>query len=275
MCVATTISPMRAFTHVRPLLPLVLLGALGSVLPGTIGLTSVSAQGRPFVEWAGDLSLVRSGGGDTTWHMSRVAGGVQEDGRFGWTLAGERHRRGDLTDWVGQASAFRRLGPWTISGVAGLAAEPAFLYRRSLEGELARIVGRGIVVHGGYRHLGFRDETIHMIQPAVSWYVRGHEVQARGFIVRNETTEERSASVLLRGSFEASPRVRLAAGAVIGSRIFDAAAVRNTSANGWVAFGFARVVVTPHLTVVAGAGGAHEEPMFEQRSLTLGARWTF
>src|SRR5688572_12236811 len=266
---------MRAFTHARPLLLLVLLAGLGSILLGTIGLTPVSAQGRPFLEWAGDFSLVRSGGGDTSWHMSRVAGGVQDDGRFGWTLAGERHHRGDLTDWVGQASAFRRIGAWTISGVAGLAAEPTFLYRRSLEGELARIVVGGLVAHGGYRYLSFRNETIHMIQPAVSWYVRGHEVQARGFIVRNDATDERSASVLLRGSFEASPRVRLAAGAVIGSRIFDAAAVRNTSADGWVAFGFARVVVTPHLTVVAGAGGAHEEPMFEQRTLTLGARWTF
>jgi hypothetical protein len=42
-----------------------------------------------------------------------------------------------------------------------------------------------------------------------------------------------------------------------------------------VVFGVARIAVTPHFTVVAGAGGAHEEPMFDQRTLSLGARWTF
>jgi len=258
---------MRATDYARPLLLSVLLGAIGP--------TPASAQGRPFLEWAGEFSLVRSGGGDTTWHMSRVAGGVQEDGRHGWTLAAERHRRGDLGDWVGQAGAFRRAGAWIVSGGAGFAADPEFTYRRLLEGELARIVGRGFVAHGGYRHLRYRDATVHVIQPAVSWYVRGHELQARGYLVRNSTTEEQSGTVLLRGSLEASPRVRLAAGAAFGSRIFDAAAIRNTDAKAWVVYGFARVVVTPRFTVVAGAGGAHEEPMFEQRTLSLGARWTF
>ena len=267
MCVASTVSPMRAYTYVRPLVLSVLLAA--------VGLTSVSAQARPFVEWANDLSLVRSGGGNTTWHLSRFAGGVQDEGRFGWMVAGERHQRGDLSDWVGQASAFRRAGAWTVSGTVGVAADPHFLYRRSLEGELARIVGRGFVAHGGYRHLQFRDATVRVIQPSVSWYVRGHEVQARGFIVHNDATDEQSTTVLLRGSFEASPRVRLAGGAAVGSRIFDAAAVRNTSADGWVAFGFARVAVTPQLTVVGGVGGAHEEPMFDQHTLSIGARWTF
>src|SRR5688500_7655774 len=107
---------MRASSYARPLLL--------SVLLGTFGLTSASAQGRPFLEWAGELSLVRSGAGDTTWHMTRVGGGVQEDGRFGWTVAAERHRRADLSDWVGQASAFRRAGAWTVSGAVGFAEDP-------------------------------------------------------------------------------------------------------------------------------------------------------
>jgi YaiO family outer membrane protein len=257
---------MRAVTYARPLLLSALIGALG--------LTPVSAQGRPFVEWAGELSLVRSGAGDTTWNTSRVAGGIQDEGRSGWTLAAERHRRGDRRDWVGQASGFRRTGAWIVSGAVGLAADPDFLYRRSLEGELARIVGGGFVAHGGYRHLQFRDATVHLIEPAVSWYLRGHEVQARAFLVRNTATDEQSATVLLRASVEASPRVRLAGGAALGSRIFDAAAV-GTNADGWIAFGFARLAVTPRLSVVVGAGGAHEEPLFEQRTVSLGARWTF
>jgi YaiO family outer membrane protein len=245
-----------------------------SVLVGTVGLTPVSAQGRPFVEWAGELSLVRSGAGDTTWDMSRAAGGIQDEGRSGWTLAAERHRRGDRRDWVAQASGFRRAGAWIVSGTAGVAAEPEFLYRRSLEGELARIVGSGFVAHGGYRHMQFRDATVHLIQPAVSWYLRGHELQARAFFVRNTATDEQSATVLLRASVEASPRVRLAGGAALGSRIFDAAAV-GTNADGWIAFGFARLLVTPRLSIVVGAGAAHEEPLFEQRTVSLGARWTF
>jgi YaiO family outer membrane protein len=258
---------MRAPNYARPLLLSVLLGATG--------LTPAHAQGRPFLEWAGELSLVRSGGRDTTWQISHVAGGVQEDGRYGWTLAGEHHRRGDLGDWVGQANAFRRAGVWIVSGGVGLAADPEFTYRQSLEGELARIVGRGFVVHGGYRYLRYRDATVHMIQPAVSWYLRGHELQARGFVVRNATTDKQSGTVLLRANLEASPRIRLAAGTALGTRIFDATAIRNTDAEAWVVFGVARIAVTPHFTVVAGAGGAHEEPMFDQRTLSLGARWTF
>lgn len=232
------------------------------------------AQDR-FLEVSGDLSAVGLGADDVTWDVGRALGGVQRDGEFGWLVGAERQRRDKTVDWAAHLAGFRRRRPWTISGTASFAPDPDFLYRRSLEGELARDVGAGFVVHGGYRHLQFPDSSVHLIEPAVSWYLRGHEVQARGFLVRNSTTNETSATLLIRGSVEASPRVRLAAGAAVGSRIFDITSAANTNADGWTVYGFARVQATRHLSIVAGAGGAHEDPLFTQRTLSVGVRWHF
>jgi YaiO family outer membrane protein len=259
---------MRALLNVRPLI-------LSAALVAAVGPPSARAQSGPFVEWSSELSAVSTGAQDTTWHVARIAAGVQRDGQSGWTLGAERHRRADLVDWAAGVGGFRRAGPWTVSGAVSRGVRPDFLYRYSLDAELARIVGSGFVVHGGYRHLRFRDARVHIAEPALSWYVRDHELQVRGFLVRNTTTDRQAATVLVRGSAEVAPRVRVAAGAAVGSRIFDVTTTPNTAADGWVAFGSARVQVSRRLSLMIGAGGAEEDPLFTQRTLSLGARWTF
>src|SRR5687767_14897046 len=140
-----------------------------------------SAQSGRFLEISGELSPVTNGTLDTTWRAARAAGGVQEEGRFGWTLSGERHQRREAVDWAYQAGGFRRAGDWTLSGSLGFGINPTFLYRHSFEGELARRAIGGLVVHGGYRHLVSPEATVHVVLPAMSWYFRRGELQARGY----------------------------------------------------------------------------------------------
>jgi YaiO family outer membrane protein len=252
-----------------------LLIAAGA-LAGVVAIPALArGQNGAFVELSTDLSQVTSGGADTTWQVARLVGGRQVDGQFGWLFAAERHERGGRVDWAGEARGFRRRAPWTLSGAVGAAADPKFYYRRSLEGELARDIGGGLVVHGGYRHLQFPVSSVHVVQPALSWSGGPHDLQARGYLVRNTTTDQDALTVLVRGTLQASPRVRVGAGAAIGSRIFDVTAAESTDARGWVVFGYTQVLVTPHMLIVGGAGGAHEDPLFDQRTLSLGARWIF
>jgi YaiO family outer membrane protein len=245
-------------------------------LTGVLGLGSdAGAQSGAYVEVTTDLSHVTTGGADTTWQVARLAAGRQVDGRFGWLFAAERHERGGLVDWAGEARGFHRNAPWTISGAASAAADPDFYYRRSLEGELARDIGGGFVAHGGYRHLQFPQASVHVLQPALSFYAGAHDLQARGYLVRNATTDQDAVTVLVRGTLQPSPRVRVGAGAAIGSRIFDVTAAPATEARGWVVFGFTQVLVSRNVRLVAGVGGAHEDPLFDQQTVTLGARWIF
>jgi hypothetical protein len=108
----------------------------------------------------------------------------------------------------------------------------------------------------------------------VAWYFARGDIEARGFGIRNHTTDRHSSAVLLRASLDVSSRVRISGGGASGSRIFDVAALA-ANEPGWVAFGNARVALTNRWFVTVGAGGAHEDPFFSQRTLTVGLRRTF
>ena len=240
------------------------------------GTPRAGAQTGPFVELAGEFSPVTIGGRDVTWRLGRVAAGVVEEERFGWTASAERHQRAALVDWTASAAGFRRAGDWTLSGGGGgVTGAPDFLYRYSVEGELARRVAGSLVVHGGYRHLSFPDFSVQIVQPAVSWYFPRGEVQARLFGVRHAARDRRSAAVLLRAAWGVHPRVRVGGGAAVGERIFDVAALSEGEAGGWVAFGHAAVRVAPRWHVDVGAGRAREADVFSGRTFSLGVRRTF
>jgi hypothetical protein len=68
--------------------------------------------------------------------------------------------------------------------------------------------------------------------------------------------------------------VRISGGGASGSRIFDVAALERNQP-GWVAFGTVRVGLNEQWFLTAGAGGAHEDPFFSQRTATLGLRHVF
>jgi YaiO family outer membrane protein len=232
------------------------------------------AQSGPFIDASGDFSPVTIGSAETTWHVARAVGGIQQDGVYGVNGSVERQQRGALHDVAVQVGAFRRGRGWTVWGSAAVTHQPDFLYRHSFEGELSRDLFAGLVVHGGYRSLTFNSADVHVIQPGVSWYFPRGDVEARGFAVRNTTTGSHSSAVLLRASIDVSQRVRISGGGASGTRIFDVSALARNQP-GWVAFGSLRVALAPRWFVTVGAGGAHEDPFFSQRTVTVGLRRTF
>jgi YaiO family outer membrane protein len=236
---------------------------------------AAAGQGAPFIEAAGEYSPVEIDAANLTWHLGRFSLGWFDEGRSGWTASAERHQRGAGVDWAGVASGFRRAGEWTVSGGIGVTARPEFLYRYSLEGELARRIVGTMVVHGGYRHLAFRDVDARVVQPAVSVYFPRGELQARAFLVRNLTLERSSEAFLFRGAAAVHPRLTLGGGAAVGTRIFDVAALTAADADAWVAFGYARFTIGPAWGLDLGVGGAHEDPFFSQRTVSLALRRTF
>jgi YaiO family outer membrane protein len=239
-----------------------------------LSATGAAAQNGPFLEASGEFSAVTIGQRSTTWRLGRVATGAQEEGRFSWTVAGERQQRADLVDWTAQMFGMRRAGDWTFSGTGGFTPDSHFLYRHSLEGEVARRIAAGLVLHGGYRHIVFPHATVRVAQPSVSYYFPHAEVQARLFVVRNATTAQRSETMLLRGSIEASSRLRFAGGAARGARIFDVAALRDVRGNAWIAYGGVRFLLNPAWTLEVTAGRSHEDPLFSQGTGSVRVRRT-
>lgn len=233
-----------------------------------------AGQGGPFLEVSGDLSPVTISGTDVTWQVAHVAGGVQRDGQHGWMVMADRHQRDRLIDLSLGASGFRRMDRWTIYGAAAFVHDPHFLYEQSVEGEISRIFGT-VVTHLGYRHLEFPDTRVGMLQPGLSWYLPRAVLEARSFLVRNLTRRTDDVTFLGRGSFDATQRVTLRAGFARGARIFDVSSFSNTDADAWVAFGSVRFTLAPQWTVEVGVGGAHEDPFFSQRTLSVRLRRSF
>lgn len=240
-----------------------------------LGVSTAWAQARVFVEVSGEYSPVTIGTADLLWHVGRISGGWFDEGRSSWSVGGERHQRGRLVDWAANVNGFRRVGDWTFGVAAATTASPDFLYRYSLEGEIARRVVGTVVLHGSYRHLGFRDFDVGLVQPAVSIYFSRGEIQGRLFVVRNRTLDRDSSAVLLRGSAAVHSQVTIGGGAALGSRIFDVASLSRPEPEGWVAFGYARFAVSPGWNIDVGVGRAHEDPFFSQRTISLTLRRTF
>ena len=239
-----------------------------------LAISPAYAQSGPFIDASGDVSPVTIRGTDTTWHVTRVMGGIQQDGAYGINGTVERQQRGALHDIAVQAGAFLRGHGWTIAGSGGVTHNPDFLYRHSVEGTLSRELGGGLVVTGGYRYLAFGSAIVHIAQPSVSWYFSRGDIEARAYSVRNHTTGQHSSTGLLRASVDVSSRVRISGGGASGSRIFDIAALARNEP-GWVAFGNVRVGLNRHWFLTVGAGGAHEDPFFSQRTATVGLRRVF
>jgi YaiO family outer membrane protein len=235
--------------------------------------STARAQARPFVDASDEWSPVTNGTAKTTWQTAILSAGLRSEGQFGVSAGVERQQRGTPVDWVGTATAFRRLGTWTISATAGFSPQPHFYYRHSLEGEIARRIAGGLVLHAGYRSIVFPGTTVRGIQPAASWYFASGWVQGRLFFLRNSATQRTGTTFLLRGSVDVSPRLRLEAGSALGSRIFDVTALPGASAHAWIVFAAAGMRIAPQWTLRVSAGGAHENPDFSQQTIGLGLRW--
>jgi len=258
----------QSFRSVFTTLTRVVVGVAVSVT----GVAVCGAQEGPFVEVSGDWMPVSIGQASTTWRIARVTAGVQRDGVFGWTLAGERQQRRSAVDLTLQGGGFRRLGDWTIGGTAATTPAADFTYRYAAEGVLSRRVIRGLVLQGGYRHLRFQSARVAILQPGLTYYFRRAEIEGKALRVASTAADRAATVVMARGSFDVTPRLRLSGGGARGGRLFDIAALPNIQPDGWVLFGSARVQVAPFWSVTAGFGGAQEDPLFSQRTFTVGLR---
>jgi len=263
------IAPFFRF-RLRSVVPMV-----GCLIAVFAAVPPAAAQEGYYLEALGDQSAVEIGTSDQTWRNVRLSAGFFEDGRAGWSAGVERLQRYQLVDWGASARGFRRKGDWTFSGGIGFGADPSFSYRQSYEGELARTVVGTLVVHGGYRYLGFDSAKVHLIQPGATLYMPHGDIGARFFIVRNATRATTTGTLLVQGTVAVHPRVRLGGGGAFGERIFDIASLSTPNASAWVGFVYAHFTAGPKWGLDVGVGRAHEDPLFSQRTFSVGVRRSF
>ena len=235
-----------------------------------------AAQSSPWALDAGrDRVSVTNAGTDAIWTTDRVQVSWVRPERGGVFGAVERHERSAVVNVTAGVRGYRRLGDWTVVAGAGATPDAVFLYRYSVEGEVARRVVGTIVAGVGYRHLAFQTQTIRQWQPSLTWYHARGDVGARYFVTRNATTGRTSPTVQLRTTVDLTPRLRVGGGLAIGDRIFDVSLLPAGDARSRVGFGSVRVGLTTHDFVELGASYAREEPSFLYRSVSVGYRRTF
>lgn len=247
--------------------------AAGLVVLITPGLCC--AQASWSVDLGAERSLVTIGGTETTWDTARVQAGLARPDVGGWYAAVERQRRGPLSDFVTSVTGYRRMGDWTFGGGASGSLHPSFVYQGSGEAQVSRRIAGTTVASIGFRYLDYSAASVRQIQPALTWYHRRGEVAGRLYLTRKGTRAGESVTGVFSTLFDVTPRVRLAMSAAYGDRIFDVAAVPTRNATASMLNARLRIGVTRHDFLEAGAGMAHENPVFDQRTFSLGFRRTF
>jgi YaiO family outer membrane protein len=218
---------------------------------------------------------VSLGSARTAWWTGRAQVTYRREHKGGAFLAVEPLRRFDRTDTTLSAAGWRHLGAWSLSGEAGATPRADFHYRRSGEIEVFRRLSGPWVPHLGYRYFAFPAQSVSLIQPAVTRYGARSELLARISFADNATTGVHSASVLVRGRYDASPRVTVGGGIAVGERIFDVTALPRDPAPGWVAFAEARVAAGRATSVGILVRVAEEGSSFDQAALGLTYRRAF
>ncbi len=222
-----------------------------------------------------ERSSVSNGPAETVWATETVTIALADEAVGGWYGSVERQSRGGLNDTVFGTSAYRRLGDWTIGGGASASPSSTFWFRREADAELSRRIVGTIVLSTAYRFMDFPTAAIHQVQPAVTWYNPRGEVQARVYLTRNATHDRTSPAVLARSVVRLNKGVAVTGIFAAGDRIFDIASLAFGTARSWTARGGVRLNVSARNAVEIGAGFAHEEPGFSQRTIALSYRRSF
>jgi YaiO family outer membrane protein len=233
------------------------------------------ASGVWSLDLYGDRAAVALGTSHQTWWSGRAQVTRTREGTGGAFVAVEPMRRFSLTDVTFIAAAWRHAGPWSFYGEAGATPGADFHYRYSGEIEAYRRVKGPWAAHAAYRYWAFPGQSVHLVSPRVTRYGRRSELHARLSLVSNATHGTRSESVLVRGHFDARPRLRLGGGLAWGERIFDVTSLPREPAPGWVAFAEARVGLAAGHSVGIVGRVAEEGSTFDQTAVGLTYRKTF
>ncbi len=252
-----------------------------SALAALTGLLIVSTptpsagQSGWVVDVAGERSSVTIGAIETIWSTERVQVGWVRPEAGGWFARVERHDRFGRSDLVFGANGYRRLGVWTIAAGAAGTSDADFWFRRSLDVELSRTLVGTLVASVGYRDMEFVSTGVRQVQPALTLYHRKGDLQGRLFVTRNRVRDGSSLTGLVTGTYQASPRIGVSASVARGDRIFDIGSIATGTARAWMARGSVRVGLGSRTALDVGLGLAHEEPRFDQRTLSVSVRRSF
>ena len=196
-------------------------------------------------------------------------------GQGGWLFAVEQQERHGLSDVTLLSGGYWRAGDWTFAADGGVTPRASFMYRANGGGEISyRAIGT-FVASGSYHYLQFPSAGIHQFEPALTWYHARGAVQGRLYVTRNGTLARTSTAMLVRSTYNVTPRLRLGGGAAIGDRIFDIATLPSDSGTARLAFAETRVGLTEHDFIAAVVTAAREDPGFRYSSLTLSYRRVF
>ncbi len=219
----------------------------------------VSISGSKFVWWTGRLQLS---------YRNENEGGV--------FFTVEHQDRETAEDTTISASGYRRLGDWTLSGQAGVTPNADFNWEYMGEVNVARRLVGTLVGSLGYQYLRFTTTTVHLFTPALTYYHARGEVQAKGFIGRDQDLRPKAQALLLRAQHDVSERVRLHGGVAIGEGIFDVTSLAEKAPPpGWIVFLNPEFRLTSKDSIGVVFLRGHENPDFEKRSLGLYYRRVF
>ncbi len=220
-----------------------------------------------------DVSL---GGNKFVWWTGRLQLSYRNENEGGVFFTVEHQDRETANDTTISASGYRRLGDWTLSGQAGVTPDADFNYEYMGEVDVARRLVGTLVGQVGYQYLRFTTATVHLFMPALTYYHARGEVQAKGFIGRDENGRPKAEAVLFRAQHDVSEKIRLHGGVAIGEGIFDITSLAEKAPPpGWVVFLNPEFRLTPKDTIGLVLLRAHENPDFEKRSLALYYRRVF
>lgn len=188
----------------------------------------------------------------------------------GWLFAVEHQRRYGESDVALQSLGYRRAGDWTFSADVGVTPQATFLYRIRAGGDVSyRVVGT-LVASAGYHYMQFPSSDLHQVEPALTWYHAKGNIEGRVFVTHNVTRDDTSSAVLLRTSYDVTPRVRLFGAVSAGDRIFDIASLAAGPASAYAVSAGTRLGFTPRDFINLAVMRAKEDPGFTYASFTVG-----
>ncbi len=237
---------------------------------------AAAQEGAWSIQTDAERADVSIGGNHFVWWTGRLQLSYRTEGKGGLFFTVEHQDRESANDTTIIASGYRHLdGDWTLSGQAGVTPNADFNYKYMGQVEVHRRLVGTLVGHMGYQYLRFTTATVHLFTPTLTYYHARGEVQARGFIGRNEDNGHEPRAVLLRAQHDVTQRIRLHGGVSVGEGIFDITSLAGKAPPGWVLFLNPEFRLTPKDSIGAVLLRAHENPDFEKRSLGLYYRRVF
>jgi YaiO family outer membrane protein len=236
----------------------------------------LSAQSR---DWAVDYlhghAATSTNDVPSTWTTDWFETMWQRVGHGGWLASVERQERHGVTDVALSTHTYRQDGDWTFAADVTGAPRAHFLRAISAGGEVSHRSHGATVLSGAYHYVRFPGTVVQQMEPALAFYHRRGNVEARAFVTRDLTHDITFAALLIRALYDVTPRVQFGGGAAIGEGIFFLEPNATRPQLGSQFYGTVRLGLTDRDFIAGSLSVAGEEPAFTYHSLSLGYKRTF